>query len=141
MLSLRQTTIICGRSSHCRVIKVGVAILEGYGTLSSSGRPYELDTITFAYQRDLDIDPVPAKASEFLINQQPLTKKGGSMLVTALNALISRHVSLNSEALISIGTNKFFPKTGYVSAGQMLNTSSRILHFDPSWPAQHSVEC
>ena len=85
-----------------------------------SGRKYNLDHVTLTFQRTLQIPSSPNKASESLMNAQDITQKGASLRTAALNAFISKRVSLNSD-IISVGPNKFFVKAGYTSSGPMLN--------------------
>ncbi|KAK5124739.1 hypothetical protein LTR85_001452 [Meristemomyces frigidus] len=81
-----------------------------------SGRNYRLDTIDFKHIRDLTLSGTPALATKSLLNQDEVTKKGGSLRITALNALITRHVSSGNDDIIQVGPNKFFLKSGFVPA-------------------------
>ena len=85
-----------------------------------SGRQYTLDQIDFTPKQTLQIPGEPDQASKSLLNSQDVTKKGGSLRTTALNALISKRVSGNPE-IVFVGPNKFLMKAGYRNAGGMLN--------------------
>lgn len=80
-----------------------------------SGRKYKLEQITFSYLRLLDLDTTNmANASKALLNDTDVNQKGGSLRITALNALISQHVSSRRmNDVVPVGPNKFFLKGGY----------------------------
>ena len=79
-----------------------------------SGKEYILKSIAFTSPRELDLG-TGGQASLALVNHEkddPVagtkTQKGASMRLTALNALISKHVRLNNKGIFPAGPNKFF---------------------------------
>lgn len=87
-----------------------------------SGREYMLDIISFKYQHDLALGNTPAEGTRSLLDpdRHSITKKGGSLRTTALNALIARHVSSANSNINQVGPNKFFLK-GYEKKNDLFN--------------------
>lgn len=97
-----------------------------------SGRRNNLDFLSFKFLDELDLgtdteaagklvnhekkpanqSKKPAKEEKKLVNHE-MTGKGASMRIAALNAFISKYVSLGNSDIIPVGPNKFFLKDSW----------------------------
>ncbi|KAH9842269.1 Protein argonaute-3 [Teratosphaeria destructans] len=81
----------------------------------ASGAQATLSKVEFAYLRELDLSGDKSAASRSLINCDT-NAKGASIYITALNGLMSKHVTdLQTNSVTQVGPNKFFLNDGFTS--------------------------